>query len=74
VSTPFSSIFERLLNSLNLPVLAIDGVAPRAKMNQQRSRRFRTAKEAKDLRESAIAAGEELPEDAAFDSNTITPG
>lgn len=54
--------------------MAIDGVAPRAKMNQQRSRRFRTAKEAKDLRDKAIAKGEELPEEPPFDSNCITPG
>lgn len=54
--------------------LAVDGVAPRAKMNQQRSRRFRTAKEAKDVREKALRRGEELPEEDAFDSNCITPG
>ena len=54
--------------------LAIDGVAPRAKMNQQRSRRFRTAKEAKELKEKAERRGEILPEEEAFDSNCITPG
>lgn len=54
--------------------MAVDGVAPRAKMNQQRSRRFRTAKEAKDVRDKAIAKGEELPKEKAFDSNCITPG
>lgn len=55
-------------------LMAIDGVAPRAKMNQQRSRRFRTAKEAREVREKAEARGEKLPEEKAFDSNCITPG
>ncbi|CCF54627.1 putative KEM1 - multifunctional nuclease [Ustilago hordei] len=54
--------------------LAVDGVAPRAKMNQQRSRRFRTAKEAKEIKEKAERRGEVLPEEEAFDSNCITPG
>jgi 5'-3' exoribonuclease 1 len=43
-------------------------------MNQQSSRRFKTAKEAKEVRKQAIAKGEKLPDEKAFDSNCITPG
>lgn len=61
--------------------LAVDGTAPRAKMNQQRSRRFRSAKEAEqlaaDLAARENAKGKELKINAdqkRFDSNCITPG
>jgi 5'-3' exoribonuclease 1 len=54
--------------------MAIDGVAPRAKMNQQRARRFRTALDAEKAREKAIQDGVEMPKEDAFDSNCITPG
>ena len=54
--------------------MAIDGVAPRAKMNQQRSRRFRTALDAEVAREKAIREGAEMPKEDPFDSNCITPG
>lgn len=54
--------------------MAIDGVAPRAKMNQQRARRFRTALDAEKAREKAIQDGIELPKEEPFDSNCITPG
>jgi len=54
--------------------MAVDGVAPRAKMNQQRARRFRTALDAEKAREKAIKEGVEMPLEEAFDSNCITPG
>ncbi|KAH1551689.1 hypothetical protein KXX57_008443 [Aspergillus fumigatus] len=54
--------------------MAVDGVAPRAKMNQQRARRFRTALDAEVAKEKAIAQGIEMPKEDPFDSNCITPG
>ncbi|PVF93616.1 putative 5-3 exonuclease [Serendipita vermifera] len=75
----FTSIFayvEHLFTKIKpkkVFFMAIDGVAPRAKMNQQRSRRFRTAKEAKESVEKALKKGEKLPDEKAFDSNCITP-
>ncbi|KAF8635064.1 hypothetical protein AX15_000556 [Amanita polypyramis BW_CC] len=76
----FTSVFayvDHLFSKIKpkkLFFMAVDGVAPRAKMNQQRSRRFRTAKEAREAREKAERKGEKLPEGKAFDSNCITPG
>lgn len=84
------AIFEyidRLFNIVRprrLLYMAIDGVAPRAKMNQQRSRRFRASKEGvesaeekKTVRERILAQGGYLPPEEhkeRFDSNCITPG
>ncbi|KAH7552877.1 XRN 5'-3' exonuclease N-terminus-domain-containing protein [Bipolaris maydis] len=76
----FISIFnyiEHLFGKIKpkqLFFMAIDGVAPRAKMNQQRARRFRTALDAEKAREKAIREGVEMPTEEAFDSNCITPG
>ena len=54
--------------------LAVDGVAPRAKMNQQRSRRFRSSREAEELAATILARDGVLPQGEKFDSNCITPG
>ncbi|KAI6084353.1 exoribonuclease Dhp1 [Hypoxylon rubiginosum] len=83
---------DRVFNMVRprkLLMIAIDGVAPRAKMNQQRSRRFRSAQEAKEKQADKEELykmlkqqnGGQLPPGTleevtkqAFDSNAITPG
>ena len=64
----------RMVRPRRLLYMAIDGVAPRAKMNQQRSRRFRSALEAEKLKAEAAAKGEPEASGDPFDSNCITPG
>ena len=54
--------------------LAIDGVAPRAKMNQQRSRRYRAPRELAQQAAKDARNGKPAPSGPAFDSNCITPG
>lgn len=76
----FSDIFNyleflfRMIKPRKTFFMAVDGVAPRAKMNQQRGRRFRSAREAELLEKQAIERGETLPTEARFDSNCISPG
>uniref|UniRef100_A0A1L8DX97 5'-3' exoribonuclease 1 n=2 Tax=Nyssomyia neivai TaxID=330878 RepID=A0A1L8DX97_9DIPT len=70
----YLDVLFRIIRPQKLMFMAVDGVAPRAKMNQQRGRRFRTAKETELLEAKARAKGEKLPDEPKFDSNCITPG
>ena len=77
----------RAVRPRKLLYLAIDGVAPRAKMNQQRARRFRSAQEARELKETEEDVKQSLRQqgyqfeqknnngaNSQWDSNVITPG
>ncbi|KAL2004134.1 hypothetical protein VTN02DRAFT_6598 [Thermoascus thermophilus] len=83
---------DRVVNMVRprkLLMIAVDGVAPRAKMNQQRARRFRSAQEAKEAdekreefrkmleKQNGSKQDQEIREQVVqktWDSNVITPG
>eukprot|EP01022_Parablepharisma_sp_SALTPOND_P027935 TRINITY_DN686_c0_g1_i1.p1 TRINITY_DN686_c0_g1~~TRINITY_DN686_c0_g1_i1.p1 ORF type:complete len:796 (+),score=111.51 TRINITY_DN686_c0_g1_i1:2577-4964(+) len=80
----FNNIFSyidklmRIVRPRKLVYMAVDGVAPRAKMNQQRSRRFRSAIDAKikldkedELKRIWEEKGEYLPETLKAQSHCI---
>lgn len=70
----YIEVLFRMIKPQKLFFMAIDGVAPRAKMNQQRGRRFRSSKDAEKQEAEAKKKGETLPSEERFDSNCITPG
>uniref|UniRef100_A0A8C0GNK2 5'-3' exoribonuclease 1 n=1 Tax=Chelonoidis abingdonii TaxID=106734 RepID=A0A8C0GNK2_CHEAB len=70
----YLEVLFRIIKPRKVFFMAVDGVAPRAKMNQQRGRRFRSAREAEDKIKKALEKGDILPTEARFDSNCITPG
>jgi len=55
--------------------IAVDGVAPMAKIKQQRSRRFKSAISTEEMaRITAMAKGVPYKEEPRWDTNAITPG
>ncbi|XP_002730377.1 5'-3' exoribonuclease 1-like [Saccoglossus kowalevskii] len=70
----YIEVLFRIIKPRKVFFMAVDGVAPRAKMNQQRGRRFRSARAAEEQEKKALSKGETLPTEKRFDSNCITPG
>lgn len=81
----YVNLIIQIIRPQELIYFSIDGVAPKAKMNQQRTRRFRAAQEikqglnrkrtvAENLRDRGVNVPETLLKDTHWDHNVITPG
>uniref|UniRef100_M4BVC6 Uncharacterized protein n=1 Tax=Hyaloperonospora arabidopsidis (strain Emoy2) TaxID=559515 RepID=M4BVC6_HYAAE len=81
IFTYLDRLITHIIKPKQLVYIAIDGVAPRAKLNQQRSRRFRAGLERQEAIEKEkhlkIQVNDETERpngSSPFDSNCITPG
>lgn len=81
----FDSLFEYLIKLINIVMptelifISIDGVAPKAKMNQQRSRRYNPERKPntdniKQMKSFGFSEEDIYNDTKDFDSNVITPG
>ncbi|KAL3171352.1 hypothetical protein MRX96_013570 [Rhipicephalus microplus] len=64
----------RMIKLMKTFFMAVDGVAPRPKITQQRGRIFKSAKEAQAQEKEAREKGVVLPTEEWFDSNCISAG
>jgi len=69
----YIEMLVQLIKPKKLLYLALDGVAPRAKMNNQRERRYKSIYDIQLHMQREAKAGRQV-EDNWFDSNAISPG
>ncbi|XP_052759687.1 5'-3' exoribonuclease 1-like isoform X2 [Mya arenaria] len=72
--TYYLEFLFRMIKPQKVCFIAVDGVAPKAKMNHQRGNSFRKAREAEELEKRAREKGEVLPTEKRFNPSCIKPG
>ena len=63
-----------LLKPAKMIFMALDGVAPRSKMNNQRARRFKSARDYKEYIQSYYGYTQNIDSQENFKNNSISPG
>ena len=63
-----------ILKPTKMLMMGLDGVAPRSKMNNQRSRRFKSARDHQRFMESYYGFTDSSQSQENFKNNSISPG